>query len=189
MRNILEVYFLILILHAHCHGMIWEIFLKSIFWFWSYTLIWFAVIAWMIFIFNIFEVYILILDGHCHSMTWWIFFRSIFWFWILHVDIVCCHSIAYDKQNKQFSQGSPYLQLKFVQDGIRLMFSSLFSYISFWSFTFSGSPYRIFLICLLRLPCHFYLVIEQQQGKSLIFHQAAGIPLQNSCAENEKQFA
>ena len=43
--------------------------------------------------------------------------------------------------------------------------SSLYPYlISFSSFTFLGTPYRIFPLFLLCLACHFYfVVIEQQQ--------------------------
>ena len=39
--------------------------------------------------------------------------------------------------------------------GSRLTFSVPFSYISFYSFTLSGAPYRIFLLFLPRLPYHF----------------------------------
>ena len=57
-------------------------------------------------------------------------------------------------------------KLSFIKDGFILNFSSPLSYISFSSFTFRGSPYWIFLLYLLRLPCHFYpVVIEQQQHK------------------------
>ena len=45
----------------------------------------------------------------------------------------------------------------------RFTFNWPFSYISFSSFTFPGAPYRIFIPHLPRFPCHFYLVIEQQQ--------------------------
>ena len=49
--------------------------------------------------------------------------------------------------------GPPPLRTR-LEDGSRLTFS----YISFFSFTFPGAPYRIFLLFL---PCYFYLVIEQ----------------------------
>ena len=55
------------------------------------------------------------------------------------------------------SQGSPRLLTQF-KDGSRLAFSWPFSYLSFSSFTFPGAPYRIFLMFLLWLPCHIYLV-------------------------------
>ena len=42
--------------------------------------------------------------------------------------------------------------------------SSLYpSLISFSYFTFPGVPYRIFLLFLPWLPCHFYLVVIEQQ--------------------------
>ena len=56
------------------------------------------------------------------------------------------------------SQGSTYLQTQIQADPV------LSSLISFSSLTFPGAPYRIFLLFLAWLPCHFYLdVIEQQQ--------------------------
>ena len=61
------------------------------------------------------------------------------------------------------SQRSPHLQTQ-LHDGSRLTFCWPFSYISFSSFTFPGASYRIFLLFLPWLPCHFYFVgIEQQQ--------------------------
>jgi len=61
------------------------------------------------------------------------------------------------------SQGSPHLHTQ-VQGGSRLTFSWPFSCISFSSSTFPGVTYRIFLLLLHWLPCHFSLaVIEQQQ--------------------------
>ena len=55
-------------------------------------------------------------------------------------------------------------------DGSRLTFFVTFSYISFSSFTFPGTAYRILLPFLPWLPCHFYLVIiEQQQAYCLRF--------------------
>ena len=50
------------------------------------------------------------------------------------------------------SQGSPHLQTQ-LQDGSHFTFS----YNSFSSFTFPAAPYRIFLLFLSWLPCHFYL--------------------------------
>ena len=48
--------------------------------------------------------------------------------------------------------------------GFRVIFSVLFSSISFSSFTFTGAPYRIFLLFLPWLPSHFYpVIIEQKQ--------------------------
>ena len=49
---------------------------------------------------------------------------------------------------------------------------SLDPYISFSCFTFPGAPYRIFLLFHPWLPCHFYLVIEQQHWAKAIawFH-------------------
>ena len=42
--------------------------------------------------------------------------------------------------------------------------SSLYLYfISFSSFTFPDVPYRIFFLYLPRLPCHFYIVVIEQQ--------------------------
>ena len=59
------------------------------------------------------------------------------------------------------SQGSPHLQTQ-LQDGYCLIFSWSFSYISFSSLIFTGALYRIFLLFLPWLPCHFHLsVIEQ----------------------------
>ena len=51
-----------------------------------------------------------------------------------------------------------YLQTQ-LQDGSRLTFSCPFSYVSFSSSTFSDAPYRIFLLFLTGLPCHFYCVV------------------------------
>ena len=45
---------------------------------------------------------------------------------------------------------------------ISFTFSLPFSHTSFSSFTFPCTSYRIFLLFLPWLPCHFYLVIEQQ---------------------------
>ena len=47
--------------------------------------------------------------------------------------------------------------------------SSLDPYhISFSSFTFPGAPYWIFLLFIPWLPCHFYLVVIEQQQKQLL---------------------
>ena len=51
-----------------------------------------------------------------------------------------------------------YCLITQLRNGSRLTFS----YISFSLFTFPGAPYRTFLPWLPRLPCYFYLVIEQQ---------------------------
>ena len=48
-------------------------------------------------------------------------------------------------------------------DGSRLTFSVSFSYISFSYFTFPSAPYRILLLFLPWLPCHFYLAVIEQQ--------------------------
>jgi len=49
-------------------------------------------------------------------------------------------------------------------------FSWPYSYIFFSSFTFPGARYWICLLFLPRLPCHFYLVvIEQQQHAGIFF--------------------
>ena len=48
------------------------------------------------------------------------------------------------------------LDSKTVTVSPSLMFHSL-------SFTFPGTPYRIFLLCLPWLPCHSYLVVIEQQ--------------------------
>ena len=54
-----------------------------------------------------------------------------------------------------------------LQDGFLLTFS----YIFFSSFTFPGTPYRIFLLFLPWFFCHFYLVvIEQQQQLMWLVH-------------------
>ena len=53
---------------------------------------------------------------------------------------------------------SPHLQNQ-LQDGSRLTFSS----ISFSFLTFPRAPYRIFLLYLPRLPCHFHIVVIEQQ--------------------------
>ena len=49
-------------------------------------------------------------------------------------------------------------KLNFVQHSFRFTFSWPFSYISFSSFTFPRSQYRILFLYLLMLPCRFFLV-------------------------------
>ena len=36
-----------------------------------------------------------------------------------------------------------------------------------FTFTFAGAPYRIFFLFLLWFPCHFYLLVIEQQHRSL----------------------
>ena len=62
----------------------------------------------------------------------------------------------------------PHLQTQ-LQDSSRLTFSWPFYYISFSSFTFPGTPYRIFLLYLPSLPCHFYLVVIEQRQHTFTF--------------------
>ena len=49
--------------------------------------------------------------------------------------------------------------------GSRIIFSVPFSYISFSSFTFPGALYRISVLFLPWLPCHFYLVAITKANK------------------------
>jgi len=55
-------------------------------------------------------------------------------------------------------ESQPHLQTQ-LQDHSRLTFS----YISFFIFYLPDAPYRIFLLFLPWLPCHFYLVVIEQQ--------------------------
>ena len=64
-------------------------------------------------------------------------------------------TLSYGKRHRHF-----HLQTQ-LQDGSPITFS----YISFSSFTFTGTPYRIFLLFLPWLPCHFYLVVIEQEQK------------------------
>ena len=61
---------------------------------------------------------------------------------------------------------SPHLQTQI--QGVPVLSSLYPSHISFSYFTFPGAPYRIFLLFLPWIPCHFYLVVieQQQQGCS-----------------------
>ena len=45
------------------------------------------------------------------------------------------------------------------------LYRIIFNYISF--FTFPSAPYRIFFLLLPWLPCHFYLVVIEQQQEGL----------------------
>ena len=56
------------------------------------------------------------------------------------------------------------------QDDSRLIFPWPFTYISYSSFAFPGSPCRSFFLNLLRLPCQFYLVVIEQQHVGLFAH-------------------
>jgi len=50
---------------------------------------------------------------------------------------------------------------------VSVLYSLCFSVISFSSFTFPGALYRIFLLFLPWLPCHFYFVVIEQQQRHL----------------------
>ena len=65
----------------------------------------------------------------------------------------------------RFKWGLPlYRRQSHLQDAFRLTFSWPFSYISISSFTVPvGAAYRILLLFLPWLPCHFYLVVFKQQ--------------------------
>ena len=67
-----------------------------------------------------------------------------------------------DNSNLQVQLGTRYMRecLAFVQ-------GKTLSHISLSYFTFPGSLYQIFLLYLFRLPCHLYLVIEQQYLEQL----------------------
>ena len=69
--------------------------------------------------------------------------------------------------NQMHYTGTKFVSMYFLQTQIQAVpvLSSLYPFrISFSSLTFTCAPYRIFLLFLPCLPCHFYLaVIEQQQ--------------------------
>ena len=70
----------------------------------------------------------------------------------------------------------------------RLIFSVPFSYIFFSSFTFTGAPYRIFLLFLPWFPCHSYLVVikQQQQTTCTKMYQNKEVPVSNLQIEFKK---
>ena len=76
------------------------------------------------------------------------------------------------------NSSTEHLQIQ-LQDCFRFTFSWHFSSISF--FTFPDAPYRIFLLFLPWLSCHFYLVVIEQQKQMYIdlsykyFHDLFGI--------------
>ena len=63
--------------------------------------------------------------------------------------------------NIQPHKGHLQTQIQAVQ--VHVLSSLNPSLISFSSFTFPGAPYQICLLFLAWLPCHFYLVVIEQQ--------------------------
>ena len=89
----------------------------------------------------------------------------VFWQKIFFVFWAACFGCITRQSFMALSQVSPHLQTQ-LKDASRLTFSWPFSYISFSSFSFPGTLYRIFLLFLPQLPCHFYhIIIEQQQQR------------------------
>ena len=80
--------------------------------------------------------------------------------------LVHVYSNVIDRRNVTAQKGRLTSKLN-LQDGSRLIFSQPISCFSFLYLTFPGSPYRIFLQYLCRIPCYFYpTVIEQQPARS-----------------------
>ena len=95
----------------------------------------------------------------------WIFFQ-----FLPSIKLIIYTSKSTCLTSKLNSKTVPVATSLDSHDGSRITFYKSFSYISFPSFTFLGASYWIFILCLPRFPCHFYLVvIEQHQQLSFYY--------------------